>query len=78
MLGLNIPSARYTSDDTVVIARSVPIETELGRRGIHLKRQGRELVGPCPVCGGDDRFAINIKKQVWNVVAATKAATALH
>jgi phage/plasmid primase-like uncharacterized protein len=66
MLGLNIPSARYTSDDTVVIARSVPIETELGRRGIHLKRQGRELVGPCPVCGGDDRFAINIKKQVWN------------
>ena len=23
-----------------------------------LKRQGRELVGPCPACGGIDRFAI--------------------
>ena len=23
-----------------------------------LKRQGRELVGPCPACGGTDRFAI--------------------
>ena len=23
-----------------------------------LKRQGRELVGPCPACGGTDRFAV--------------------
>jgi hypothetical protein len=32
-----------------------------------LKRVGAsEYAGPCPVCGGTDRFAVNIKKQVWN------------
>ena len=25
---------------------------------LQLKRQGRELVGPCPACGGTDRFAV--------------------
>jgi hypothetical protein len=48
-------------------ARAVPIEKEIGRRGIKLRRQSKtELVGPCFKCGGDDRFAINIKKQVFN------------
>jgi Zinc-binding domain of primase-helicase len=27
---------------------------------------GVERVGPCPVCGGKDRFSINTKKNVWN------------
>lgn len=27
-----------------------------------LKRAGAERIGPCPICGGDDRFAINIRK----------------
>ena len=64
MLGLDL--ARISSD-AVDIAQSVPIETELGRRGVSLRRQGRrELVGPCPACGGTDRFAINIAKQLWN------------
>jgi putative DNA primase/helicase len=47
-------------------ARAVPIERELERRGITLKRVGTERVGPCPKCGGDDRFAINTKKSVFN------------
>jgi DNA primase len=47
-------------------AKSVPIEKELARRGIKLKRQGKELVGPCPRCDGTDRFAINTVEQVWN------------
>jgi phage/plasmid primase-like uncharacterized protein len=47
-------------------ARAVRIEDEIACRGIKLKRQGAELAGSCPVCGGDDRFAINTKKQVWN------------
>jgi hypothetical protein len=42
------------------------MEDELGRRGVVLKRQSRELIGPCPVCGGTDRFAVNISKQVFN------------
>jgi hypothetical protein len=56
------------SGDRVVKAHAVPIEHEIERRGIKnkLRKQGRELVGPCPVCGGDDRFSVNIAKGVWN------------
>jgi phage/plasmid primase-like uncharacterized protein len=51
--------------DTISRAREVRIEDEVARRGIRLK--GRvEREGACPVCGGDNRFAINIKKQQWN------------
>ena len=46
-------------------ARAVRIEDELRRRGITLR--GRtEREGPCPKCGGKDRFSINIRDQVWN------------
>jgi phage/plasmid primase-like uncharacterized protein len=44
----------------------VRIEDELARRGVKLKRVAGELIGPCPVCGGTDRFAISIVKRVWN------------
>lgn len=30
-----------------------------------LKRHGRELTGPCPKCGGDDRFSVNVDKGVF-------------
>jgi CHC2 zinc finger len=33
---------------------------------INLARKGSERVGPCPKCGGTDRFSINTKKQVFN------------
>jgi putative DNA primase/helicase len=42
------------------------IEDEVARRSIKLNGRGPERYGPCPVCGGTDRFSINIKKQVWN------------
>ena len=46
-------------------ARAVRIEDEVERRGVRLL--GRvERVGPCPVCGGTDRFSVNIAKQLWN------------
>lgn len=52
-------------DDLISIARSVRIEEEAGRRGVRLK--GRvDRAGPCPRCGGRDRFSINLKKQVFN------------
>jgi phage/plasmid primase-like uncharacterized protein len=47
-------------------ARAVRIEDEIARRDIKLKREGAELVGPCPVCGGRNRFAVNTRKQVFN------------
>jgi phage/plasmid primase-like uncharacterized protein len=47
-------------------ARRIAIEDEINHRGIKLKPQGSERVGRCPVCGGHDRFSINIRKQVFN------------
>jgi Toprim domain/CHC2 zinc finger len=45
-------------------ARAVPIESVLGAH--KLKRIGKELLGPCPVHGGDDRFAVHLTKQLFN------------
>jgi Protein of unknown function (DUF3631)/CHC2 zinc finger len=56
----------HEHQDWVRRARAVPIEREIERRGIKLKRNGLERVGACPKCGGEDRFAINIKKGVFN------------
>jgi len=47
-------------------ARAVPIADEVRRRGINLKRVGAEYVGPCPKCGGEDRFAVHTKKNIFN------------
>lgn len=47
-------------------ARSASIEGEVLRRGLKLKRQGSELVGPCPACGGVDRFGVNPRKNIFN------------
>jgi len=67
------PSARRpwskqpsTQDPRTERARRIPIEEEVVRYGVKLERQGAELVGPCPKCGGDDRFAVNAIKQVFN------------
>lgn len=55
----------FTSDRDTWIqrAREIPIET-IAPEG--LKRQGRQLVGPCPRCDGTDRFAIHLDKGVFN------------
>jgi putative DNA primase/helicase len=64
---MNVHPQRSTEFEVwIATARAVPIDDELARRGIHLKRQGKELVGPCPRCGGTDRFGVNISKQIWN------------
>jgi hypothetical protein len=46
-------------------ARSVRLESEIARRGIKLSAGIAERCGPCPVCGGTDRFGVNIKKQMF-------------
>jgi hypothetical protein len=54
-------------DHLIDQARAVSIESEIGRRGIKLKRVGHEFVGPCPRCGeGRNRFSIHIRKQLFN------------
>jgi hypothetical protein len=60
-------TSKHTShQEWVAKARAVRIEHEIARRGIKLRKQGAEYVGPCPQCGGDDRFAVNIVKQAFN------------
>jgi phage/plasmid primase-like uncharacterized protein len=49
-----------------MIEVAVRIEDEIARRGIKLIGRGPERSGPCPVCGGTDRFSINTKKQVFH------------
>jgi phage/plasmid primase-like uncharacterized protein len=51
-------------DKTIERARAVPIET-IARSIPGLKRNGKQLVGPCPVCGGVDRFWADLPKNRW-------------
>jgi hypothetical protein len=54
-------------DTWIDTARSIPIEDEIARRGYKLKRiAAHEYAGPCPVCGGADRFSINTRKRIFN------------
>ena len=47
-------------------ARVIRIEDEVARRNIELCGRGADRCGPCPVCGGDDRFSVHSGKQVFN------------
>lgn len=51
------------SQEWVDRAKVVRIEDELARRRIPLKGRGRHLNGPCPKCGGDDRFWVDKAKR---------------
>lgn len=54
-------------DDWMADARAADLVAVAGLLGASgLKPQGHELVGPCPGCGGEDRFSINPAKRVWN------------
>src|SRR5690242_9834357 len=52
--------------DWITRAKAVPIEEELGRRGVPIVGRGKDRCGACPVCGGRDRFSINTVKGVFN------------
>lgn len=47
-------------DGRLEMAKAIPLLEVASRLGVAgLKRAGVEHVGPCPVCGGKDRFGIN-------------------
>jgi Toprim domain/Zinc-binding domain of primase-helicase len=52
--------------DALAQAKRVPIEAVTAARGIKLDGKGVEREGPCPICGGTDRFSINTGKQLFN------------
>lgn len=56
-----------SNSDRVDYAKSIPIMEVVDRLQISgLRPAGREKVGPCPVCGGNDRFSINPDRGVFN------------
>jgi Toprim domain/CHC2 zinc finger len=69
--------ANRSEVNAVSIAHHVRIEDEIARRGIKLSGRGPERYGPCPVCGGTDRFSINIRKNVWNCRRCSKGGDAI-
>jgi hypothetical protein len=54
------------SAENIDRAHQVPFERIIERHGFKLRRVGKELIGPCPRCGGTDRFAINLAENIWN------------
>jgi phage/plasmid primase-like uncharacterized protein len=51
-------------DSWVAAARAVPIGDILAGRGFRLTEGSRnEPHGPCPRCGGEDRFYVRTKEQ---------------
>ena len=51
----------YNEDPRLADAKLIPMRDLVERLGLaNLRSMGAELVGPCPLCGGRDRFGINL------------------
>ena len=46
-------------------ARAADLDDLLRRHGVTLSGRAGWLAGPCPVCGGTDRFAVHLRKRAW-------------
>lgn len=56
-----------TPDPRLEDLKATPIGEIADRLGIQgLRVSGLEKVGPCPVCGGRDRFSLAPRKNLWN------------
>jgi phage/plasmid primase-like uncharacterized protein len=56
-----------SDDERIARARAADIADIASRVGARLKRvTSAEWAGPCPACGGEDRFSINVKGRVFN------------
>lgn len=53
-------------EDWKADANTVPLMDVAVRYGAQLKRTGQESIGPCPMCGGRDRFSVNPTRGAWN------------
>ena len=66
-----------TSLDPKALRAAVPIVRFLHDRGLtsRLRRQGRRLVGPCPIHGGDNptAFVVDPGRQLWYCFTACQA-----
>ncbi len=64
-------------EDYKVRANKTPLLEAAQKCGAVLKRGGKEHTGPCPACGGTDRFSVNPVKQKWNCRGAGGGADAI-
>lgn len=54
-------------DSWVEAARAMPVEDLARARGLKLRRESAvERSGPCPDCGGEDRFSVNVRRNLFN------------
>ncbi|WP_066918391.1 CHC2 zinc finger domain-containing protein [Methylobacterium sp. CCH5-D2] len=56
----------HAFDAWVADARAVPLVAHARQIQPRLRCTGSEWVGPCPSCGGNDRFSVSIRKNVWH------------
>jgi phage/plasmid primase-like uncharacterized protein len=57
-------------------ARQADVLEVAERLGAQLKKVGSEWVGPCPRCGGRDRFAVSARKRLFNCRGCEKGGDA--
>jgi hypothetical protein len=56
----------FQDDPRLMEAKAIPMSELVDRLGIcGLRPTGAELVGPCPRCGGRDRFGINLRSNLY-------------
>ncbi|MEM7296365.1 MAG: CHC2 zinc finger domain-containing protein, partial [Pseudomonadota bacterium] len=57
----------YRDDPRRFQAKTIPMAEVVTKLGIaRLQTHGNELIGPCPLCGGRDRFGINLRTTAFN------------
>ena len=64
-------------EDELAQARAVSVLKIAEDHGAKLKSSGRERVGPCPVCGGVNRFSVLPPKNIWNCRGCSKGGDAI-
>jgi hypothetical protein len=66
-----------TYEEWIEAARRVTVHQELLRRGLWSSAMAGDHGVPCPGCNGDDRFAINVRKNVFMCRASSEAGDAI-
>ena len=54
------PASNRIDQADIDRANAVSLADIVSERGLVLKKSGADRVGPCPHCGGTDRFSINL------------------